>query len=193
MFKYPCPHKSPKHYVNVQLYINLFYVNKTPFLHTKLGQINFLTVQPCTSKGKHTIIAGLNGLKKIYRYRGFRIVCFHGYNEFNINLLKQKMLPSDMNICAKDEHIHIIKGLIMTVKEQGQCTTHSVPYTSFPIIMTNSIFQGRVSLLNSFPPINGISDTIIPATVILGKPKPGLGKPKIFFWCICACIHQEKE
>ena len=86
-----------------------------------------------------------------------------------------------MNICAKDEHIHIIKGLIMTVKEQGRGTTHSVPYTSFPIIMTNSIFQGRVSLLNSFPPINGISDTIIPATVILGKPNPGLGKPKICF------------
>ena len=112
----PLPQQIAKHYVNVQLYIDLFYVNKTPFLYTKSGQINFLTVQPCTSKGKRIIIIGLNDVKKIYISRVFRIIFFHRDNEFNINLLKQKILPSNMNICAKDEHIHIIERSIRKIK-----------------------------------------------------------------------------
>ena len=106
---------------------------------------------------------------------------FHRDNEFNKNMLKQKLIPSDMNICAKDEHIHIIERSIRKVKERIRCTTHSVPCTSFPIIMTKSLVQGLVSWLNSFSPTNGISDTISPATIVLGKPKPDLSKPNIFF------------
>ena len=86
-----------------------------------------------------------------------------------------------MNICAKDEHIHIIEGLIMTVKEQGWCTTNSVPYTSFSIIMKNSLVQGWVIWLNSLPPTNVISETISPALIVIGKPKPDFSKPNICF------------
>ena len=177
----PLPPQIVENYVNVKLYIDLFYVYKTPLLHTKSGQINLLLVQSFNSKVKHTIISGLNGVKKIYRSRGFRIVFFHGDNEFNINLLKHKMIPSDMNICAKDEHIHIIERSIRTFKELSRCTTNSVPYTIFPIIITKSLFQCQLSWLNSFLPTNGISYTIIPATIVLGKPKPDLCKPKICF------------
>ena len=47
--------------------------------------------------------------------------------------------------------------------------------------MTKSLVQGQVSWLNSFLPNNGISDTIRPATIVLGKPKPDLSKTKICF------------
>ena len=93
---------------------------------------------------------------------------------------QKKMLPSGMNICAKDEHIHIIKRFISTVKERSHFTTHSVPYTSFPIIITKSLFQGQVSWLNIFLPTNGISDTISPTTIVPGKPEQYLSKPKIY-------------
>ena len=138
-------------------------------------------MQPCTSKGKHTIIAVLDDVKKIYRSRGFRILFFHGDNEFNINLLKQKMLPSNMKICAKDEHIHIIERSIRTENERSWYTTHSVTNTSLPTIIKNSLVQGWVSWLIIFPPTNGISDTKRLATIILGKPKPYLSKPKMCF------------
>ena len=84
------PPQISENYVNVQLYIDFFCVNKTPFLHTNSGQINFLTVQPCTSKVNQIIISGINNVKKIYRSRGFLIVFFRGDKEFNINLLKHK-------------------------------------------------------------------------------------------------------
>ena len=35
--------------------------------------------------------------------------------------------------------------------------------------------------MNSFLPNNGISDTIIPATIVLGKTKPDLSDPKMCF------------
>ena len=159
----PQPPQIDENYINVQLHIEFFYVDKTPFLHKKSGK------QPCTSKVNHTFIADINNVKKIYRSRGFRIVFFHRDNEFNINLLKYKILPYDMKICVKDEYVHIVEMSIGTVKERSQCTIHSVPYTSFPIIMINSLFLGRVSSLNSFLPTNGISDTIIPATIAPGK------------------------
>ena len=91
------------------------------------------------------------------------------------------MLPSDMNICAKYERIHITEGSVMTVKERCRCTNHSGPYTRFSIIMTKSLVQGRVICLNSLPPTNVISDTISPATIVIGKPKSDSSKPKICF------------
>ena len=47
--------------------------------------------------------------------------------------------------------------------------------------MKKSLVKGWVSWLNIFPPTNGISDTISPATIVLGKPNPDLSKPKICF------------
>ena len=107
--KIPLPHQIAKTYSKVQLYIYFFYVNKVPFLHTKSGHVNFLTVQQCISRGKKEIMKGLEIVKKIYRSRGFRIVCFHGDNEFNIYLLKRRMMPAEVNKCAKDEHIPMIE------------------------------------------------------------------------------------
>ena len=138
-------------------------------------------MQPCTSKGKRTIIAGLDNVKKIYISRGFRNFCFRGDYEFNINMLKQKMLPSNMNICAKGEHIHIIEISIRKIKERSRCTTHSVTYTSFPIVITKSLVQVKISWLNGFLPTNVILDTISPAAIVLGKSIPDLSKPKICF------------
>ena len=106
--KIPLPPQIAENYSKVQLYIDFFYVNKIPLLHTKSGHINFLTVQPYSSRGKKEIIKGPNILKKIYRSRGFRIICFHGDNEFNIDLLKERLMPAEVNICAKDEPIPII-------------------------------------------------------------------------------------
>ena len=108
-------------------------------------------------------------------------------------MLKQKKLPSDMNICTKDEHIHIIEGLVRTVKERSWCTTHIVPYTRFPIIMTKSLVQGWMSWLNSLPPTNGISDTIRSATIVLGKPDPDLSKPKTCFGAYALAYTKTKN
>ena len=132
-------------------------------------------------------------MKRTYISRGFRSVCLLGDNEFNISLLKQKILPSDMKICAKYEHVHLIERSIRTVKKRCRCTTHSVPYTCFPIIMTKSLVQGRVRWLNSFSPTNGISDTISPATIVLGKPKPDSSKPKICFGAYALAYTKTKK
>ena len=57
-----------------------------------------------------------------------------------------------------------------------QFTLHKIPKHH-----EKSLVQGQVSWLNSFPPTNGISETISPATVVLGKPKPDLSKLKTCF------------
>ena len=57
----PVPSIIKQHY-NIDLYIDFFFVNRIPFLHTKSKNINFLSVQPCTSR-KASIIAGLKTVK----------------------------------------------------------------------------------------------------------------------------------
>ena len=47
--------------------------------------------------------------------------------------------------------------------------------------MVRSLIEGTIEVLNAFPSKTSISETISPATIVEGKPKLDLSKPKIYF------------
>ena len=71
-----------KHHHNVEISLDLFFVNGSPFLHTIPGKIYFRSIQECNSRGKSEMISGLNKVKTKYQYRGSIITDYHGDNEF---------------------------------------------------------------------------------------------------------------
>ena len=77
---------------DIQMYIDLFYVNGFTLLHTRLGKINFWSVQAWVSISKGQIIKGLEIVKQIYDIRGLKIAAYHGDNKFYIKALYTALL-----------------------------------------------------------------------------------------------------
>ena len=69
-----------KHHQNVEISLDLFFVNGGPFLHTKPRKTDFRPVQACNSRWKFEAISGLNKVNTKYQYRGFTINDYHGDN-----------------------------------------------------------------------------------------------------------------
>jgi hypothetical protein len=177
----PLPLPIATHHKDLQLYIDFFFVNGIPFLHTKSGKVNFITTQAVTSRSTAKIIEGLDEVCNIYNSRGFNIDVFHGDNEFNIKALKAHLEPATMHTCAKDEHIHVIERSTRTVKERSRATCHSLPFKRYPRIMIISLIENVTKWLNAFPTANGICDTMSPSMIVLGKAIPDMKYKRISF------------
>ena len=167
----------------IPIYMSTWIFLSTPLLSCIPRPVTliFQHVQPFTLPGKKQILRGLQVVSNLYYSCGFNIIYFHGNNKFDLKLLYTTLQPIDFNICAKDEHVPIIERDIHTVKERCPYTTHSLPYVSFPKIMTCSLVTGRVAWLNQFPTKTGVSSTLSAAALVLGTPKPDLIMPWICF------------
>ena len=170
-----------KHHRHIQLYMDFFYVNKMPFLHTKSGKLDYLTVAPTKSRSKETIINEAQRVTKMYERRGFSIEKYHGNNEFDMNDLRETIRPGILLICANEEHVHKIERSIRTIKERCRGTCHSVPYKRYTRLMTKSLVEGIVGLLNDFPSKDGVSQTMSPSMIVTGAQMPDYNIKKIVF------------
>ena len=96
--KVALPIQIAERHKEIHIYIDFFFINDYPFLHTKSSKLNFLTAQLCTSRAKGQIIKGLEKVRETYEARGFKIVAVHGDNEFDIENLKPFLLPAIVHI-----------------------------------------------------------------------------------------------
>ena len=60
--KLPLPLQILDRHKFVEIHVNLFFVNKLPFLHTKSAKVQFLTIEHVNSRGAKNINAGLNAV-----------------------------------------------------------------------------------------------------------------------------------
>ena len=91
----PIPHiylPSPilKHHQNIELNVDYFYVNRLHYLHKKLSNINFFTVQTGKNRTKNNIETGLVHVIKTYKARGFKVTYVYGDNGFDLDIEKNK-------------------------------------------------------------------------------------------------------
>jgi hypothetical protein len=61
--KIPLPLPISENHKHLQLYIDFFFINGIPFLHTKSGKVNFITAQTVTSRSQRQIINNLEAVK----------------------------------------------------------------------------------------------------------------------------------
>ena len=172
----------------VELFVDFLYVNKMPFLHTKSSNINFLTIQHFGSRRANEIIQGLQTVIDLYSKRGFEVSTIHGDNEFNIGNLIAAVRPILMQIYARGEHVGRAERSIRTIKERCRCICHSIPFKRYTRLMTTSLLDHVVACLNSFPSNDGISDTLSPAAIVVGRSNIDANAPMIEFGAYAA-VH----
>jgi hypothetical protein len=151
--------------------IDVFFVNKIPFLITLSRNICFTTVTHLSNRKIDTIF---NEFKPIYIYylqRGFQIMTVTADGEF---APLEKMLfdlpgAPRLNLTSANEHEPYIERRIRVVKERVRAVRHSLPFTSIPMQMTAHMVFFVVKLLNHFPAKGGVSSQFSPKTIMSGE------------------------
>ena len=78
-----------------------------PFLLTRKGKINYILATYLKARSTKKILNLLKSVYQKYIPRGFDITDGHGDNEFNVHLLLNDLLPINMHVYAKDQHLGI--------------------------------------------------------------------------------------
>ena len=175
----PIPSQILQQHPTLQLYIDFFYVNRMPILHTKSSAVNFVTVQTGHTRSLKSIIKGLDVVLNIYRKRGFQITNIHADNEFDLPQLHNHLRPSTLAIYGRDEHVGVIERSTRTIKERCRSICHTIPYTKYTKIMTYALVEHAVYWVNAFPTLHSIQ--LSPASIVTGRPKPNFNNPTISF------------
>ena len=186
--KVPLPLLVSKLHKDLIMYIDIFYVNGTPFFLSKTGKINFLSATVLKSRSAKQILGALTRDCNKHEARGFEITDIHGDNEFDIQSLKDSLQPTIFHIYARGEHVGFIENAVKTIKERARSTCHSTPYRRYTKLMTQSLIAGVIDIINFFPSKNAVSDTMSPAMLVEGKQKMDLSKKRIEFGAY-AMVH----
>ena len=116
----------------------------------------------------------------MYKPRGFNIDLYHRDNKFNMNDLRYHIRQSILNICTKRLHIPILKRFVQTINKGARCTTHSVQYKSYTILMTRSLMGYIIHSRRSLPHKGSISKRLGANNILLGNPDTGFNKNFLF-------------
>ena len=176
MQKLPLPHPN-----NLQLYVDFFYVNQQPFLHTKSSKINFLTVQSGENRTTNSIISGLKKVVNVYEKRGFTITNLHTDNKFDIEDVKDSLQPINTHIHGRKEHVGTIERSVRSVKDRRRALCHALLYQRYTKLMVHSLVKNAIFWMNAFPSANDARQHLSPSSMVLGGGKPNFSKPHIAF------------
>ena len=180
-YKTPLPLDIKERHRALDLYVDFFFVNKLPFLHTKSQHLSFITSNYTGNRTKSTIIRYIGKIVRMYRKRGFEINFIHGDNEFQLEDLETAISPSSLEIYAPEEHVPNIERSVRTVKEKCRALTHSVPYERYTKLMTVALIENATYWLNAFPNNSGIVGNISPSQIVQGHPAPDYNTKRIPF------------
>ena len=106
----------------VKLYVDIFFVNKIPFLHTKSKDIDFITIQKLTNRKATEIWKKLKFVITKNITRGVTISDVFSDNEFSGESYESMFLPATLHICSRGEHVPIIERSIRTIKQRARAT-----------------------------------------------------------------------
>ena len=178
----PLPPMILKTHPSEDLDIDFFYVQGAPYLFFKSTKIKFQanqafnriskrnkkTTRITYKRGPSDIINGIEKVLNVFRNRGFKVNTINADNEFQ--KLEHKV-TAHVEICAAGQHIPRIERGIRFMKDRTRCYWVTLPFKKVPKIMVDECLTMVTSCTNDFPNKNGISNTMSPASIVLGRGK----------------------
>ena len=164
------PPEILKHHPTDEIDLDFFFVNGNPFLHTKTKTIKFRAVQSQTGRGKVETYKALKKIIAAIEMSGIRVIGINGDNEFE--KLRELLTPIQVNIVGRDQHISRIERDIRLIEERLRCFISAMPYKRITKLLLFSLIEYIITCLNDFPNKGGVSKTVSPAAIVLGREKP---------------------
>jgi hypothetical protein len=154
----------------VTLCCDIFYVLGLPFSLSVSRNVHFLSCCSIPNREKPVIRSCISSDVATYQERGFEVTNIHCDGEYNH--IKPLFPTIRFDICAPKDHVPEVERAIRTMKDTIRSTIHGMPYHRLPRTMVKELASMAAHTLNSFPHQDGISDTLSPANIVTGAPKP---------------------
>ena len=163
--------------------LDFLYVQGAPYLFIKSVSIKFQAILAFNKINRITkrnqrkvtykrspsdIINGIEKVLRLLNHRGFKTPIINADNEFS--KLEGK-ISTHIEICGAGQHIPRIERGIRTIKDRTRCFWVSLPFKKVPKLMVDECLTMVITCLNDFPQNNGISDTLSPGSIVLGRGK----------------------
>jgi hypothetical protein len=152
------PSKLVKLQQNLELAIDIFFINKHAFFTTYSTKICFTTVTHILLRHKEHIWKALYSTYKMYMLRAFKIVVLSGDHEFAaLSELAGNLLGApNLNWVAASQHCGPIEQNICFLKEKICSLRHSLPFEQILGIMVVRMVLHIIKFVNGYPRCGGV-------------------------------------
>ena len=155
-------------YRDVELTADVMKINKIPFFVSVSRKIKFGTAEFLQSQTNKSLFTAVKQIRAVYMKRGFRITNVLMDGQFESMRGELSELGITLNTVSNNEHVPEIERYIRTVKERVRCTYNSLPFEKMPPRLIIEMVYSSVFWLNSFPPVDGVSTTLSPRSIVVG-------------------------
>jgi len=164
------PQSIIDHHKNVELGVDIFYINGCMFLHTISRNIKFRTLEQINNGSYNTMLNAVQTVFNLYESRGFSIDQLRGDGQFEC--LRESIRPTHLHTAAVGEHVPDVERSIQTIEDDCRAIYHGLPYRLYPKLMLTALANTSVQNRNLFPQKDGVSNTIGCTTMMTGLPFP---------------------
>ena len=152
---------------NVDLCIDIMFVNEMPFLTSISKRIMYRTAQFLPTRTAEDLRSAIDAIFRIYNDAGFTITNVYCDNEFKPLFDEVKDdLDITMHYSGPDEHVPESERNNRTLKERTRATYHRLPYKALPKTFIRRLVSESARKLNYFPSKHGISAHYSPRMIL---------------------------
>ena len=164
------PKKLIEKHRNVQLFVDVMFINRIPFLHVKSESLKFQTSTYMNSLTKESLRQGILQVIEVYKRRKFNVEYIDADLQFEC--IENDIENVEFDIVDADDHVNVIERAIRTVKENIRSIEHGTPYRRMTRLMTKRMVEVVTRNLNMFPAEQGVSKDHSLLTIVTGSPFP---------------------
>ena len=145
--------------------MDIFFINKIPFLLTTLRNLHFGTIEAIPNHQVSTVLQAIQRMLAIYHARGFRVRTIPADPEFQP---LDGIIPGvSFNFCAQGEHVPDIERYVRTVKDRVCSGYNNLPFSRLPRLVVVRLVSNAVFWLHSLT-LMGCLPLYLPGTFSLG-------------------------
>jgi hypothetical protein len=97
-----------------RLFMDIFWINRSPFFHTISQWVKFRTVAAINNRTKNTLLMEACAALNLYETRGFNISRAKADQE--CSCITNDLLPIPINLADADDHVAEVEWSIRTIK-----------------------------------------------------------------------------
>lgn len=161
------PQTVADYYRDVELAVDVMFVNKVPFLVSLSKNIHYVTANPLDNMKIVTLEHTIGHILRKYAVQGFNVIVIHVDIQFKALRDRAKLLKT-INVVSRDEHVPDIERMIRVIKERARCYFTMLPYQRLPKMMIIHLIITVVFYINAFVWKHGVSQILSPITIVEG-------------------------
>ena len=165
----PVPKWVHRLYHDIVIGIDIFFVNRIPFITSLSKGLYLTTVAWLNDRSVDTVCKALKDIINIYNKRGFRVATVCADREFEPTESYLGENDIVLNTTGANDHVPAVERNNRTIKERVRAAWSRLPYQKcLPKIIVHHMVMNQVTWLNNFPRKGGCSRTLPPRFLLTG-------------------------